>query len=41
MIAAFAADYRTQVPLTRTASDEAAERTWWKRMTDLWIPGLG
>jgi homoserine kinase type II len=36
-IAAFAAGYRTQVPLSRTASDDAAERTWWKKMTGLWI----
>jgi len=36
-IAAFTAGYRTQVPLTRAASDEAADRTWWQRMTDLWI----
>jgi homoserine kinase type II len=36
-IAAFTAGYRTQVPLTRAASDEAAERMWWQRMTDLWI----
>ncbi|MDQ2874882.1 MAG: phosphotransferase [Actinomycetota bacterium] len=36
-IAAFTAGYRTQVPLTQAASDDAAQRTWWNRMTDLWI----
>lgn len=36
-IAAFAAGYRTEVPLSRAESDDAVERMWWKRMTDLWI----
>jgi Ser/Thr protein kinase RdoA (MazF antagonist) len=36
-IAAFIAGYRTEVPqLTRADSDDAVERMWWRRLTDLW-----
>jgi Ser/Thr protein kinase RdoA (MazF antagonist) len=36
-IAAFTAGYRAEVPLSRAESDDAVQRMWWKRMTDLWI----
>jgi Ser/Thr protein kinase RdoA (MazF antagonist) len=36
-IAAFVAAYRTEVPqFTRADGDDAVERMWWRRLTDLW-----
>jgi homoserine kinase type II len=36
-IAAFVASYRAEVPqLTRADSNDAVERMWWRRLTDLW-----
>ena len=36
-IAAFVTAYRTEVPqFTRADGDDAVERMWWRRLTDLW-----
>lgn len=36
-IAAFVAAYRIEVPqFTRSDGDDAVERMWWRRLTDLW-----
>ncbi|WP_051966207.1 protein kinase family protein [Kitasatospora mediocidica] len=36
-VAAFMAGYRSEIAIGPAAWEDAVQRLWWKRMTDLWV----